>query len=54
MVVKPVGNSLYPLGGLVNFLFDAVEFARVLGVFVGVDVVVGVGVGIVLQYSQEE
>jgi hypothetical protein len=37
MVVKPVGNSLNPLGCGVNLLFDAVEFAGVLGVFVGVD-----------------
>jgi hypothetical protein len=37
VVVKPVGNSLYPVGGLVNLLFDAVKFAGVLGVFVGVD-----------------
>jgi hypothetical protein len=37
MVVKPVRNSLYPVGGLVNLLFDPVEFAGVLGVFVGVD-----------------
>ena len=37
MVVKPVGNSFDALGGVVNLLFDAVEFQRVFGVFVGVD-----------------
>jgi hypothetical protein len=37
MVVKPVGNSFDALGGVVNLLFDAVEFPGVLGVFVGVD-----------------
>jgi hypothetical protein len=37
MIVKPVGNSLYPVGGLVNLLLNPVKFPGVLGVFVGVD-----------------
>jgi hypothetical protein len=37
VVVKPVGNSFDSLGGVVNLLLNPVKFARVLGVFVGVD-----------------
>jgi hypothetical protein len=37
VIVESVGHSFNPNGGLVNLLFNPIQFDGIFGVFVGVD-----------------